>query len=90
MRHVFRATILGWDKKKDVIWFDSDYYTKEQAEAEFKPYQGMTQRGYPYTGYECKGQKYHDFIYLGEYEDDKMPTNEAEYIDSLIARGKIL
>ena len=53
MRHVFKAKKLGWgNDKTEGIWFDADDYTKEEAEAEFKPYQGVTQRGYDYTGYE--------------------------------------
>lgn len=81
MKHLFRATKLGWDKKREGIWFDSDEYTKEEAEAEFKPYDGITQNGYSYTGYEYDGEKYHDYTYLGEFEDDKMPRNEGELIE---------
>ncbi len=88
MRHVFRATKMGWDHEQEGVWFDSDQYTKAEAEAEFKPFQGTTQRGYPYTGFEYDGQKYHDVTYLGEYENDKMPMNDDEYIDSLINRDK--
>ena len=60
MRHVFKATKMGWGKEKEGIYFDAKYYTKEEAMAEFKPFQGTTQKGYPYTGYEYDGQKYHD------------------------------
>lgn len=56
MRHVFKATKIGWDEEQEGVWFDSDFYSKEEAEAEFKPYQGTTQRGYPYTGYEYDGE----------------------------------
>lgn len=85
-RHVFRATKIRWDQEQEGVWFDSAKFTKEEAEAEFKPYKGTTQRGYPYTGYEYDGQKYYDYLYLGEYEDDKMPRNNAGYIDSLLKR----
>lgn len=51
MRHVFKATKLGWESEKEGVWFDSDQYSAEEAKAEFKPYEGVTQRGYPYTGY---------------------------------------
>ncbi len=88
MRHVFRATLIGWDKEQDFVWFDSNQYTKEEAEAQFKPYQGITQKGYPYTGYEFDGQKYHDFYYLGEYEDDDMPKSNLDYVDRLINKMK--
>lgn len=44
MRHVFKATKIGWDEEQEGVWFDSDFYSKEEAEAEFKPYQGTTQR----------------------------------------------
>lgn len=83
MRHVFRATKIGWEKDKEGVWFDSGDYTEEEAKAEFKPYEGITQRGYSYTGYEYDGQRYHDVTYLGEYEDDEMPMNDKEYWDSL-------
>lgn len=75
MRHVFRATKMGWDKEQEAIWFDSNKYTREEAEAQFKPFQGITQRGYPYTGYEYRGQKYHDIKYLGEFPNNAMPRN---------------
>lgn len=73
MRHVFSATKLGWKKERDGVWFDSKLYTKESAAAQFKPYNGTTEMGYPYTGYIFGGTKYHDVTYLGEFEDDKMP-----------------
>lgn len=79
MRHVFKAKKPGWgDDKTEGIWFDADDYTKEEAEAEFKPYQGVTQRGYDYTGYEYDGERYHHYTYLGEFEDDDMPTSDAD------------
>lgn len=78
MKHLFIATKLGWKAEKEGVWFDSDQYSKEEATAQFKPYDGTTQRGYPYTGFEFDGQKYHDFTYLGEFEDDEMPHNDAE------------
>ena len=53
MKHLFRATKMGCDKEQEGVWFASDHYTKEEAEAEFKPYEGTTQRGYPYTGYKA-------------------------------------
>lgn len=31
MRHVFRATKIGWDKEQVGVWFDSDMYTEEEA-----------------------------------------------------------
>ena len=86
MRHIFKATKIGWDQEQDGVWFDSDQYTKEEAEAQFKPYEGTTMRGYPYTGYEYDGQKYHNYTYLGEYEDDEMPHNDDEYIESRLKK----
>jgi len=86
MRHVFKATKIGWDEEKEGVWFDSDEYTKEEAEAQFKPYEGVTQRGFPYTGYEYDGQKYHDYTYLGEYENDEMPRNDGDFFASLLKR----
>lgn len=78
MKHLFLAKKMGWNNEKDAVWFDSDAYTKEEAEAEFKPYHGVTQRGYDYTGYEYGGVNYHDYKYIGEYEDDDLPKNDRE------------
>ena len=81
MKHIFRATKLGWAEETEIIWFNSDMYTKEEAEAQFKPYQGTTQNGYPYTGYEYDGQKYHDYYYIGEFKDEDLPEHDGDYID---------
>lgn len=78
MKHLFRATKMGWKEEKEGIWFDSDVYSKEKAQAEFKPYKGTTERGYPYTGYEYDGQKYHDVTYLGEFADNELPKSNDE------------
>lgn len=88
MRHVFKATKLGWGKEKEGVWFDADHYTEEEARAEFKPYQGTTRKGYPYTGYEYDGEKYHDVTYLGQFEDDEMPHSDIDLLDSLLKRKK--
>lgn len=88
MKHVFVATKLGWGKEREGVWFDSSQYTKEEAIAEFKPFKGTTQRGYPYTGYEYDGQKYHDVTYIGEFEDDELPRNDIDVMDSIIGQSK--
>lgn len=88
MRHVFRATRMGWNREQDIVWFDTDQYTEEQARAEFKSFQDTTQKGYLYTGYEYDGVKYHDFTYLGEFENDQMPQNTNDCIEALIKRKK--
>lgn len=88
MKHLFKATKLGWGKEKEGIWFDSDDYSKEEAEAEFKAYEGTTQRGYSYKGYEYDGQKYHDVTYLGEFEDDELPKNDNDLLDILIKKTR--
>lgn len=88
MKHLFKATKMGWNKEKEGIYFDSDYYSREEAEKEFKPYKGTTDRGYPYTGYEYDGQKYHDYAYIGEFEDDKLPKNDIELMDALIEKNR--
>ncbi len=79
MKHIFKATKLGWAKEQEGIWFDADVYSEEEAKAQIKEYEGTTQRGFPYTGYEFDGQKYHDVQYLGKYEDEDVPTNDSEY-----------
>ena len=88
MKHVFLATKIGWDKEKEIIWFDSDDYTAEEARNEFEEYQGTTESGYPYTGYEYDGQKYYKITYLGEFEDDELPHNDNELMDIWLKRSK--
>lgn len=88
MKHLFKATKMGWANEKEGIWFDSDEYTAEDAKQEFKEYQGITNRGYPYTGYEYDRQKYHDITYLGEFEDDELPHNDSELLDILLKKHK--
>ena len=88
MRHVFRATKIGWDKELVGIWFDSAYYSAEESKAQFQSFQGTTRNVYLYKGYEYVGQRYHDVTYLGEFEDDEMPHNNREYIDITLDRGK--
>lgn len=78
MKHLFKATKLGWAKEQEAIWFDADEYTEEEAKEQIKTYQGVTQRGYDYTGYEFDGQQYHDVTYLGEFEDDNLPQNDFD------------
>lgn len=81
IKHLFRATKLGWKEEQEGIWFDSDKYAKEEAKAQFKSFNGITQQGYNYTGYEYDGQKYYRVDYLGEFEEDSLPKNNREYLD---------
>lgn len=83
MRHVFRATKIGWERERVGIWFDSAKFTKEEAMNQFKAFRAISQKGYPYTGYEYDGEKYHDVIYLGEYDDNDMPQDDWDYIRRL-------
>ena len=86
MKHVFKAQKLGWDKETEGVWFDSSDYTREEAEAEFKPFEGTTQKGYPYTGYERDGEKYFKVKYLGEFADDDLPKSDADLLNKLLNR----
>ena len=84
MKHLFRATKLGWAQEQEGVWFDTNEYTKEEAKSQFNRYEGTTQKGYPYTGFEYDGQKYHDVTYLGEFEDDKLPKDTNGLIDMIL------
>ena len=78
MKHIILAALSGWNSEKKVLSFDADTYTSAAVQAQLKPHQGRTIDGYPYTGYEYGCQKYHDFTYIGEIEDDKAPTKKRE------------
>ena len=76
MRHVFKATRMGWDMEEDGIWFDAEMYSKEEAEEQFIPVEKMTQKNghwFLYTAYEYDGILYHHYQYMGLFEDDDMP-----------------
>ena len=76
MRHVFRCVQKGWDGETEGVWFDTDLYTREEAEAQFVPVDKMIQKNghwFPFTFYEYDGQTYYSVEYLGIYDDDNMP-----------------
>lgn len=77
LAHFFIGTRLGWGEEKDVIWFDADLYTEEEAFAQFKPIKGETLKAngyyYDYTAYEYDGIKYHDLSYHGVHDFDNRP-----------------
>ncbi len=88
MKHLFRGTVMGFEKKQEGIYFDADNYSQKEADEQFKRYRGVNSRGYGYTGFEFDGQKYHDVAYLGLFEDDKLPHNNNELMDYLEQRGE--
>ena len=88
MKHLFLATKMGWEREQEGVWLDSNVYTKEQAQAQFKPVKDYTKDGYPYTRYEYDGQIYHDVTYLGEFEDEQLPQNDSELLKHLISKLK--
>jgi hypothetical protein len=76
MRHVFKATGMGWTPDREGIWFDADHYTKEGAEAQFKLVEKISKEGWPYTAYEYEGDTFRYVQYLGLFDDDGMPNND--------------
>lgn len=88
MKHLFKATKIGWAKEKEIIYFDASDFTLEEAKQQFKKYQGTTNRGYSYTAYKYDGQKFHDITYLGIFEDDELPHNDIDLLDILLKRQK--
>ena len=78
MKHLFKATRLGWERQQEAVWFDSSKYSREEAISQFKKEQVCSKRGYQYTRFEYDGQKYYDVTYLGEFDDDKLPRNDDE------------
>ena len=83
MVHLFRATLMGFERKWEFISFSSDQYSQKEAEDQFKRYRGYNIWGYPYTGFEYLGKKYYEVIYLGEFEEEKAPRNGDEFINYL-------
>ena len=67
--HLFKAQRLGFNAECDAVWFECDYYTKEEAEAQFVPMFGTTIKSngeeYSYQYYEYDGVKYYKYWYVG-------------------------
>ncbi len=78
MKHVILAIRMGWDEEKEVITFDADQFTKEEAMAQFEEYIGRKDGIYPYTAYQYNGTKYYKIQYIGKVADNKVPRNEKE------------
>lgn len=76
-RHVFKCVHQGWDKRTEGIWFDAEYYTKEEAWAQFAEVERMTEKpwggSYPYKAYEYEGELFYSVEYLGVFDEDNMP-----------------
>lgn len=76
-RHVFKCVKKGWDGEIEGVWFDADMYTKEEAEAQFRPVDKMVEKSgghwFPFTFYEYDGEIYYSVEYQGEYDEDNMP-----------------
>ena len=77
MKHLFKAKKFGVNEYEGV-WFDSKYYSKEDAEKQFVPFVGTNRRGFDYTAYKYDGQKYYSYKYLGEFKDNEIPHNDSE------------
>ena len=88
MQHVFRVKKLGWSNEREVICFDSDEYTASEAKALFKEYRGVTQKGYPYTGYEYNGERFYEVNYLGEFKNAEVPKNDENFFELLLERAR--
>ncbi len=82
MKHVFQCKLQGWNNEYDIVWFDAQHYTKEQALAKFEEKQGWTVKAngkdYPYTYWEYDGVKYYSVTYMGLLSDDEMPSAKEE------------
>ena len=85
LRHAFRVRRFG--RGDSIIWFDAADFTREEAEAEFRPFHGVTRRGEPCTGYEYNGVIYRGFTYLGEFEDGQRPRNDRSILDFIFRRS---
>lgn len=75
--HIFRAKLLGKENEYDIVWFLASKYTKEEAEANFVPKVGLTNKNgneYPYTYYEYEGAKYYKYTYLGLKDVEQLDT----------------
>ena len=77
MRHVFRADVKDQDGVWDGVWFETDEYTRDSAEALFE-------RRDDESGFDYYGESYSDVTYLGVFRDDQMPQTDSDCVQALI------
>lgn len=75
-RHVFKCKKLGWGNDYEGVWFDADYYTREEAYDQFEKVEHETVKNnhvVPYAAYEYDGQLYYSIRYMGVFDENEMP-----------------
>ncbi len=77
MRYIFKGTKKNG--AEEGIFFDSDEFTREEAESNFTPY-SKTSRGRTEEGLEYDGQKYKEVEYIGKFDDFDLPCSDAEVV----------
>lgn len=89
MKHVFKALKEGYKKEYDAVWFDADYYTVEEASSQFIEHNKevlKNNRCYDGKYYEYDGVNYHDYHYIGTYEDNNLPQSDMDVLDYHISK----
>jgi len=50
MKHLFKATKLGWAEEKEGIWFDSDYYPRKRQNPNSSHTTALPKMVFPMSG----------------------------------------
>lgn len=91
MKHVFKALKEGYKKEYDAVWFDADYYSIEEASSQFIERQKeVLKNNHWHDGkyYEYDGVNYHNYHYIGTYDDDNLPQSDMDVMDNKISESK--
>lgn len=75
--HAFKCTHQGWDRKQEIIWFDTAMYTEDEAKAQFEEVEKVKSLGNghcaTYIAYEYEGELFYEIEYLGVFDEDNLP-----------------
>lgn len=83
-QHVVLVQNFGWDEEKEVFTFDANRYTEDEVMDGFDEFEGITENGYPFTGYEYDGERFYSVSYLGVFPDDEIPCCEHDLMMALL------
>jgi hypothetical protein len=73
--HVISAKYQGWENEGEDFYFSVNFYSKEEAIAQFVPVEKYTERNnrtVSYTAYEYDGNTFYTVIYRGIVNDSEL------------------
>jgi hypothetical protein len=73
--HVISAKYQGWENEGEDFYFPVNFYSKDEAIAQFVSVEKFTERNnrmVPYTAYEYDGNTFYTIIYRGIVDESEL------------------